>query len=254
MFTAKVENSSGDTLVLTGKEAAYQLVNIEGLNPPPAQLNSSNAVGIDGAIFNSSKLETRNIVLTVYINGEVEKNRLLLYSFFRTKERCVFYFKNDSLDVSIEGYVETVECNMFSQNVVAQISIICMFPYFQSLGQIAEATSNSEALFVFPFSINFDAPVPISNLIEGSTIAVFNNSESATGCEIVAYVREDFEKLYIFDNSTGEHFTIMADCEAGDTIIINTVIGKKTVQRVRDGILSNLFAAVSQILPSSSSG
>ena len=103
MFAAKIQNASGDVMTLTGKEPKYQIIDIQGLNPPAAQINTSTIVGMDGAVFNSSKLQTRNLVLTIKINGDVELNRLRLYSYFRTKEWCKFYYTNDSLEVTIDG-------------------------------------------------------------------------------------------------------------------------------------------------------
>ena len=154
MYTAQIENSSGNLFTLTGNEPVYQILSITGLNPPNAQINTTTIVGLDGAVFNSSKLETRNLVLTIKINGDVETNRLLLYSYFKTKDKCTFYYSNNSRDVSIEGYVESVECDLFSNNELAQISIICPYPYFKALTQIITDFSNVTPQFVFPFSIN----------------------------------------------------------------------------------------------------
>ena len=61
MFTARIQNRSGEVYVLTGDEPVYQVVKILGLNPPQAQINLTTVVGLDGAKFNSSKLETRNL-------------------------------------------------------------------------------------------------------------------------------------------------------------------------------------------------
>ena len=72
MYTAKVQKESGSPLTLTGREPEWQIVHIQGLNPPSAQINLTNIVGLDGAKFNSAKLNTRNIVLTLRLNGDVE--------------------------------------------------------------------------------------------------------------------------------------------------------------------------------------
>lgn len=41
MYTLKIENSKGDTVELTNQEANYQIVKIEGLNPPNATINKT---------------------------------------------------------------------------------------------------------------------------------------------------------------------------------------------------------------------
>lgn len=246
MYQAKIENSSGNIMTLTGVEPVYQILSITGLNPPSAQINTTTIVGLDGAVFNSSKLQTRNLVLTIKINGNVEQNRLLLYSYFKTKDWCKFYYSNESLDVSIEGYVESVECDLFSNNELAQISILCPYPYFKSLSEILTDSSKSIPQFYFPFSININEPVIISTLDETSGIAVYNNSETETGLTVQINVLEACNSIEIKNITTGDDFEINFSFLANDTIIINTNKGQKSIKLIRAGVITNIFAALQQ--------
>ena len=246
MYTAKIENASGEVLTLTGVESEFQVVSITGLNPPQAQLNLTDIAGMDGAKFNSSKLQTRNIVITLKINNEVERNRQILYLFFRTKEKCVFYFTNQNRNVNIVGYVENVECDLFSDAELMQISIICPYPYFQSINQIIEDISNEQAAFYFPFSIDIDEPIPISTYTENRTANVINNSESESGAIIQINVLENVSKIEIRNTDNGDDFTLNYSFEAGDQIIINTNKGQKSVRLIRGGLSTNIFSAVAQ--------
>ena len=246
MYTAKIENSNGDLLTLTGQEAVFQVINIAGLNPPAAQINTTTIVGLDGAVFNSSKLQTRNLVLTIKINGDVETNRLLLYSYFKTKDKCKFYYTNNSLDVSIEGYVESVECDLFTNSEKAQISILCPYPYFKSLSEILTDSSNVTPQFVFPFSINIGEPVVISTLDDIEGIAVFNSSESETGVIVEIDVKDSVSSIEIKNTSTGDDLKLVYSFLSGDKIIINTNKGQKSINLIRGGTISNLFSALQQ--------
>ena len=154
MYNAKIQNKNGQILVLTQKEQIYQLISIEGLNPPNGTINTTVIVGMDGALYNSSKLETREIVIILKINGETEQNRLALYSYFRTKEWCRFYYSNESRSVYIDGYVTNVECSLFDQEEIAQITIICPAPYFSDITEIIDDISSTVSLFTFPFFIS----------------------------------------------------------------------------------------------------
>lgn len=245
MFEAKIENSSGNVLTLTGNESVYQVIDITGLNPPAAQINTTTIVGLDGAVFNSSKLQTRNLVLTIKINGNVEQNRLLLYNYFKTKDWCKFYYSNSSLNVSIEGYVENVECDLFTNNELAQISILCPYPYFRSLNEILTDSSNSLPQFVFPFSINIGEPVIISTLdSETDGISVYNGSESETGTVVQIDVLQAASSIEIKNTSTGDDFEINYSFLADDLIIINTNKGQKSITLIRAGVISNIFSAL----------
>lgn len=246
MYQAKIENSSGNIMTLTGVEPTYQIISITGLNPPSAQINTTTIVGLDGAVFNSSKLQTRNLVLTVKINGNVEQNRLLLYSYFKTKDWCKFYYTNESLDVSIEGYVESVECDLFSNSEMAQISILCPYPYFKSLSEILTDSSKSIPQFYFPFSINIGEPVVISTLDESSGIAVYNSSESETGVTVQINILDACSSIEIKNITTGDDFEINFSFLANDTVIINTNKGQKSIKLIRSGVISNIFSAIQQ--------
>lgn len=244
MYTAKIENASGDVLTLTGKETEFQVVSITGLNQPPAQLNLTDIAGMDGAKFNSSKLNTRNLVLLVKINGDVEANRQNLYSFCRTKEACVFYFKNERRDVSIRGYVETVECDLFSNAEVAQISIICPYPYFRSVEEIVADASDTLPAFTFPFAIDYDKPVPVSVLEPDRVTNVVNDSEVVMGVLIEVQFEASVNTLIIQNTVTGEHIRLDYGFLAGDRVYVNTQKGQKSVTLVRHGASTNIFSAL----------
>lgn len=246
LYEAKIENKDGQVLVLTGDEPTYQVINIQGLNPPSAQINTTPIVGLDGARYNSARLETRNIVLTVKINGDVEANRLNLYSYFRTKEWCTFYYSNLSRDVSIVGYVESVECGLFTNNEIAQISILCPYPYFKALTEIVTDISSTLGLFVFPFSINIGEPIAFSSYEEERAANVYNASESEVGVIIEMTFEGAVNSLTIRNNGTDETFTLNYAFTAGDFVTINTHKGQKSVSLQRNGVTSNLFSALAR--------
>ena len=243
MYTAKIENANGEIMTLTGNEAAYQITNITGLDPPAAQVNSSTAVGLDGALFNSSKLNTRNVVITIRINGDVEANRLELYRYFKTKERCRFYFQNDTLNVYIDGYINNFTCGIFSAKETAQISIICLYPYFSSMTENRVAFENAVSLFNFPFSINIGNPVAFSNLNTDGKIEVYNESDE-TGAIIEITVKNAIESIKLLDANSGNAFSLYYLFQPNDNIIIDTAPGQKSITLIRGIETINLFSAL----------
>lgn len=246
MFEAKIQNKDGLLYELTGKEPIYQLVKIEGLNPPQAQINTSSTVGLDGELFNSAWLETREIVLTIYINGNVEVNRLNLYNLFRTKEPCRFFFKNASRDVYIDGYVEEVKCDVFTKSEKAQISILCPDPYFRSVEETSTEISSVVGAFTFPFSIEDDDPVPISCFDENSVADVYNDSSTETGVKIDLFFTASVSQVKIQNTGTGEILTLNYSFNADDRVTVNTNKGHKSITLTRNGVESNIFTALAK--------
>lgn len=244
MYTLKIENTKNDILTLTQNESDFQIFKVEGLNPPQAQINVSKIAGLDGSKFNSSKLLERNIVIYVKINGDIEANRLRLYKYFNPKEWCKIYYKNGSRDVFIEGYAETIECDIFSNNEIMQISILCPNPYFKAVNEIVDDISKISALFEFPFSINANNPIPFSNIDLQKITNVINDSESDTGLTIEIEFLDSVNKLEIKNIITGEDITLNHSFLANDTVIIDTNKGSKSVSLIRGGIKSNIFTSL----------
>lgn len=244
MYQVSIENSRGQSLQLTGNEQNYQILDIDGLNPPQAQVNLTNIAGMDGAKFNSAKLQTRNLVITVKINGNAEANRIQLYQYFPTKEEVTFYYSNSSRDVFIKGYVNSCEVNPFSQDEQMQISIICPSPYFKAIDEIVTDISNITGLFEFPFSINANEPIPISVYAVNKVTNVINPADIPTGVIIQIEVIDDFDEILIRNTETGDQIELNYEFEAGDRVTINTNSGEKSIRLLRDGVSSNIFGAL----------
>lgn len=116
-----------------------QIINITGLDPVKASINTSPYGSVDGSSFTGSSVLSRNIVLTLKPNPNwdtwtYEKLRRLLYSYFMPKliTRLVFH-SDDMIPVEIYGVVESVSVNMFTKEPELQVSIICPDPYFTAL-------------------------------------------------------------------------------------------------------------------------
>lgn len=250
MYIAKVKNAQGDILTLTDDESKFQLYDITGLSEPKAALNWMNVATLDGAVLNSARLEKRNLVLYIRINGNVEANRHLLYSMFRTKEKVTFYYSNKTVDVCIDGYVESVDCPLFTNNEVMQISILCPDPYFKALDSTIVALSDSVGSFSFPFAINKNDPVAVSEFVANRTATIVNASQAYLGMIITINVHDDapdgfVTDIKITDQTTGEYFLLDgAYYESDAKIIICTIPGKKSVKSHIDGSVYNELSNV----------
>lgn len=244
MFEARIENSNNEILELTDAEDRWQIVSINGLNPPQAQINLTPIAGMDGAKFNSSKLETRNIVLMLKIKGEVEDNRQYLYQFFRTKEWCRFYFANKNRDVFIDGRIETCEVGLFEFGQTMQVSILCPQPYFRSVDETSDSLSSTVSMFEFPFAINVSEPVAFSKIDLTQSVNIVNRSEAGSGMILTATFSGEVNDLKIFNETTGETFELEYQFEEGDKVVVNTNKGEKSIRLIRDAVERNLFSAL----------
>ena len=244
MFSLKVENAKGAILELTNDETNFQVTNVEGLNPPNATINTSDFANGDGSAFNSSKIPNREIVITVYINGDVQTNRLTLYQYFRNKDWCKIYYTDDQRDVYIEGYVQDFEAPIFTQKQVAQISILCPDPYFKDIETIVQSISKALKKFTFPFSINIGEPIAFSEIELEKITNVINESESETGLIVNVTFMGRVDKLEIRNIDNGQNFIIDYNFMANDKLVINCNRGSKSVILTRDAVEYNLIPYV----------
>lgn len=227
MFTLKVENSREEMITLTQDESNYQVTNVEGLNPPQADVYTSEVALMGGQRYKSSKVQMRNIVITLRLGGEVESNRLKLYNFFGSGSKCKIYYKNDSRDVYIEGYVETVEVGLFTSKEEMQISIICPNPYFKGLVKIYTDMSNVLGLFEFEFALPASGQV-FSELSELHMRNIHNSSQIPSGIKMTIVAKATVVNPIISNNRTKEYIDFNLTLYENDTLIVNTEKGHKS--------------------------
>lgn len=240
MLFLTVENDLGEQLELT-RNRNFDVLEVSGLNPPNAAINTYAISGMDGTKFNSARVEQRNIIILLNIHHSIEENRLTLYRFFRVKKWLKLYVKTDTRDVYIEGYVESFENSAFTDLQKPQISIICPQPFFLAAVQDNVYFSESVPLFEFPFSIpssgiEFSRRSQITNLL-------LNAGEIDIGMTILLHASASGVKNPVFYNlTTQEYFGVDITMQSGDLITICTETGKKSVTLLRSGAVTNLLA------------
>jgi hypothetical protein len=140
---AYTSRPSAPTLALTepGREATdpIQITNIDGLDPVKASAITTPYGTLDGESFDGIQVPSRNIVLTLRPNPDwttwsPEDLRQLIYAYFMPKNAIKLIFTSDELDpVEIDGVIDGVEANPFSQDPEFLVSLICVDPYFQAV-------------------------------------------------------------------------------------------------------------------------
>ena len=241
MYSLAVENESGSRLQLTQNEKNYQIVKVDGLLPPKAIITTSQIASMDGARFKSSKLEMRNIVITIKIKGNIEKNRIALYDYFDNGKPCKIFYKNNSRDVFCIGYCEDVNGDLFVINQTIQVSVLCPEPYWFNRETKFVDPSFIQGFFEFPFftdSTGFE----FSKYVYKRETEVINDGEVEIGMIIKLGIKNiNVTEPVIYNVETGEFFKINSEFGDSQQIVINTNRGQKEVYFVLNGVKHNLF-------------
>lgn len=239
MYKLQVENPRGETLTLTNNPN-YNVFKIEGLNPPQASINTTVNGTADGVTINSSRVDSRNIVIYLTIEGNAEANRINLYKYFPVKKSIILYFSNATRDVCIEGTVELIECDLFANKQVAQISVICPKSYFKSVKNLITEFNSVNALFSFPFSIPAEG-IEFSSLNSDLRQSIINTGDVATGLIIDLYATGTVVNPVIYDVLNKTYIKLNYTMIESDHIIINTNLGDKSITLIRDGVATDIL-------------
>lgn len=239
MYALKSVNDRGDALTLTDTPN-YTLYKIDGLTPPKATINSSVNTTTDGSKINSVRLENRNIVIYLKIEGDAEKNRIELYKYFPVKRAVTLYYTNGTRDVFIKGVIESNEIAIFEPKQVAQISIICEKPYFAEIDELITVFGDVVPLFEFPFSIPAEG-IEFSIIERNARRNIINTGEVESGIIIELFAFGEVVNPVIYDAMTREHIALKFTMQQSDKIIINTNTGEKTITLIRNGEESNVL-------------
>ena len=232
------------------------ITEIEGLGPVKANVNMTQLATADGDIFNSSRLNGRNIVIKArftYANT-IEEARLLSYKFFPIGHKLTFHIETDNRIAETEGYVESNEPDIFSDESDMQVSVLCESPWFLSVdedGRQQTNFSNVVAMFEFPFqNLGHEPVTEFGRIINKKESTVYYDGDAETGCKIEIHAIGNVEMVTIYNVKTGDKMIIDTNkletltghkLISGDTIIINTVKGNKFINLIREGETINIL-------------
>ena len=233
---------------------------ITGLGPAKADINAKELATSDGSVFNSARVNSRNIVMSLGFLGSpsVEDIRLLTYKYFPIKQRLTFRIETDNRIAETYGYVESNEPDIFSKEETTQISIICPDPYFYSAGEDGNNVtvfSGVEPMFEFPFSNESltENLIELGQVLRLKEKNVFYTGDAEAGVVITIHAVGEASMITIYNTGTREMMKIDTDkfeqlmgsgIELGDDIIISTVKGDKSITLLRDGKYTNILNAL----------
>lgn len=259
-------------LILSNPDkSGINIMNITGITPIGADIFITPFASIDGGIFSGARVPSRNIVFTLgMLNNpkDAENSRHKVYNFFRIKDPVNLVFHTDERILQIDGYVESVDGEIFSEQETLTVSIICVNPWFRSISYSNKGFSGVTSLFEFPFhSDTFFRDLDISmyrtkpeHFLEFGNISIdtrtdiFYDGDIKVGFNInMSFLGDNFHNIYIYNMDTRERLDLYTDqiesitgspLTTGDEIHISTVSGNKSVYLLRNGEYTNVISMV----------
>ncbi len=261
--TFTITNYLGDSIKLElgrPEKSGFLVKSVSGLGPSKANIITAEVSTNDGSLFNSARLNQRNIVFEFIfvetINGEsIEDVRQKSYKYFPLKKNLDLLIETDNRIVKTTGYVESNEPNIFSSQEGSQISIICPDPHFYSASPDGNNTTvfyGVESVFEFPFSNESltDPLIVFGNIQLKTENVITYKGDTEIGVTIHIHAIGEVENITIYNTGTREIMRIDtvklealtgSGIVAGDDIIIKTQKGDKSITLIREGQYINIL-------------
>lgn len=214
----KITNKYGQSITLT-QNKAFSVAQVTGLTPPLATINTAPIATKDGSLFNSAFLENRNIVILLYPTGAPEKERVNLYKYLKAKQPIRLELETKTRAVYIDGYIESLEGDLYENPQSLQASVICPDPYFK-------------------------AKTPIVKNFASASEEITNTSDEESGAVFEITASGAAENPTITNDTTGESYTFTFVLQAGDKVTLNTRRGEKSLTLTRNGTTTNILNAM----------
>ena len=144
-----------DAVNLTGLLDGFGTTQISGLTRPKAEINRSALAGANASRISGAQITERNIVMDIVPQGDGEEMRQALYDILPFDTMLRFYVETKQRCVYIDGYAEELEGDEPNGDEFSvQVSIICPFPWFQSV------RPHSVNLAVGDNTVRYDGDIP----------------------------------------------------------------------------------------------
>ena len=255
-----VTNHMGESIKLEltrPEKSGFIVLDAEGLiEPVKATINTTKVATLDGSIYNSARLESRDIILNLkYLESPdetIEDIRLKSYKYFPERRRIRIVTETDRHVVETYGYVEHNKPTIFSNSVGSSITILCEDPCLYSVTPGLKTFSGVTPAFHFPFS-NASTTEPeliFGTIYHNTEEVIYYEGDSEVGVTINIHALGDVENIKVYNVTSRQVMTIDtvklakltgSGLVAGDNIMIETSSRTKKITLTRDGVTTNIM-------------
>ena len=224
----------------------FLLADVDGIYEAKNKVYVSENSMIDGAVYQGSVAEYRNIVLHLTDTEDYVENRDMLNRLFKEKSKGLLIFtEGDSPSRQIEYYVESLDSSGEDPYREHEISLICPDPFFYDIEPSSEAMASWVAAFQFPFES------PSTGFVFGyqsnERIKTIQNDIAEDNIGVIftiscmgTVVNPSITHIETGDKITIGHAGKPFEIGTGDVVTITTATGNKHVTLTHNGVTSEV--------------
>lgn len=204
-----------------------------------------------GVYVTNTTLETRDISITGWIiansESQMTRRKTLLNKFVNPQQQILLSYSKYTLEFLPDTSVK------YSATVKENNEVICKFqingfaadPLFSDKTESKVIAASTIPMFHFPLIISKNPSPPggvIFGLRQPSLFVAINNSGAVdVGMKIVFKANGTLYGPSLINVDTQKYFKVNKTMQAGEEIVVDTVIGEKKIQGKLNGITSNYF-------------
>lgn len=219
----------------------FWLTNVDGMTQAITDIASIVIGGIDGDQINNIQAQPRGIIFDMRFKSgvNVESAKRAVLDIIKLKQSCKLQWTQNERTLIIGGVVNEIVMPRFNNEVTMQVSIHCDMPYWEDMADVLSEISEAKGLHYFtddPYGMLYfpeGEGIPLSEY-DTSRTRTFNNTGDVTVGMIIEVLAVRTVTNPIIYDQNGNFFGVgygskTVTMQAGDTLIINTKVGEKSV-------------------------
>lgn len=224
----------------------FLLTDVDGIYEAKNKVYVSENSTIDGATYQGSVAEYRNIVLHLTDTDKYVDNRDALNRLFKEKSvGTLTFWEADAAPRKIDYYVESLNSTGEDPYREHQVSLICPDPFFYDINSSDESMASWVAAFEFPFeptAEGFEFGYQSNERIKTiqNDIAEDNIGVVITITCMGTVVNPSITHIETGDRISIGHSGKPFEISTGDVVVITTATGNKHVTLTHNGVTSEV--------------
>lgn len=249
-----ITNSNGDAITFGRHFNLSESLDLSSLSADVSYAESIR----DGANYQRTALSVRDLDIPFYIKlrgvpqWRKEELRREIFKVLNPKQnpmRMNFvtrageaYFINLNLESTPSMPIKFEESNHVWQKVLAQFT--CDDPFIYAATSSVEEIASWVATFEFPLEIPEGVGIEMGYKSMELIKNVFNEGDNEIGMPIEFKATTTVVTPSLINVNTYEQLQLNTTMQSGDVIRINTNVGQKSVERIRNNIITDAFNTV----------
>lgn len=223
---------NGDIMPLLNN-SYFVLTNIDGFTTVTNNLSSITIPYVDGDTITNVQTQPRTVIIDLQLKqGKVAKAKDYILRHVKSKLNCKIQIDGNK---EIEGVVESINLPRFEQGCIMQITIHCSYPYWTDIDYVVNKISDAIDLHYFPMEeggLTFPSVgIPFGEIKQQAVQTIINAGDASAGVIIHIVALGTVKNPSLHNVDTGDYIGITDTLTDNDEIIINTMIGNKSITK-----------------------